>query len=209
CRINSQLYPGKEIRDLNESEKQTISALTTMAGSLAGSLAGGDSAGALTGAQAAKNEVENNTLAIPVPPPPVPGMKPPGVDVGLDGKPNWSEQIAKEIQASMSGFGEAVKNPAAFGEWVLEGFGITKPLDPNSYASFPSKEQLAKDLNTSVEDFHKNIKNDIKSEFKQEMKKIGTSNPDVGVDKAGNIVLKNPKTGKTFNTNVPLNSFSR
>ncbi|MBX9347519.1 VENN motif pre-toxin domain-containing protein, partial [Chromobacterium vaccinii] len=59
----TQLYPGKKVEDLNESEKQIISALTTMAGSLAGSLAGGDSAGALTGAQAAKNEVENNYLA--------------------------------------------------------------------------------------------------------------------------------------------------
>ncbi|OQS32125.1 hemagglutinin repeat-containing protein [Chromobacterium haemolyticum] len=58
----TQLYPGKKVEDLNESQKQTISALTTMAGSLAGSLAGGDSAGALTGAQTAKNEVENNTL---------------------------------------------------------------------------------------------------------------------------------------------------
>ncbi|MCD5361143.1 hemagglutinin repeat-containing protein [Chromobacterium aquaticum] len=58
----SQLYPGKAVKDLNESQKQTISALTTMAGSLAGSLAGGDSAGALTGAQTAKNEVENNYL---------------------------------------------------------------------------------------------------------------------------------------------------
>ncbi|MBN3004311.1 hemagglutinin repeat-containing protein [Chromobacterium alkanivorans] len=58
----TQLYPGKKVEDLNESQKQTISALTTMAGSLAGSLAGGDSAGALAGAQTAKNEVENNTL---------------------------------------------------------------------------------------------------------------------------------------------------
>ncbi|WP_165691498.1 VENN motif pre-toxin domain-containing protein, partial [Chromobacterium violaceum] len=58
----TQLYPGKKVEDLNESQKQTISALTTMAGSLAGSLAGGDSAGALTGAQTAKNEVENNYL---------------------------------------------------------------------------------------------------------------------------------------------------
>ncbi|MDH0340180.1 hemagglutinin repeat-containing protein [Chromobacterium haemolyticum] len=58
----TQLYPGKKVEDLNESQKQTISALTTMAGSLAGSLAGGDSAGALTGAQTAKNEVENNFL---------------------------------------------------------------------------------------------------------------------------------------------------
>ncbi|WP_254894759.1 hemagglutinin repeat-containing protein [Chromobacterium haemolyticum] len=59
----TQLYPGKKVEDLNESQKQTISALTTMAGSLAGSLAGGDSAGALTGAQTAKNEVENNYLS--------------------------------------------------------------------------------------------------------------------------------------------------
>ncbi len=131
----TQLYPGKKVEDLNESQKQTISALTTMAGSLAGSLAGGDSAGALTGAQTAKNEVENNFLAIPTPPPPLPGMQVPSVNVGLDGKPNWAEKIAKEVQASMSGFGEVVKNPAAFGEWVLEGFGITKPIDPNSYSS--------------------------------------------------------------------------
>ncbi|WP_445990287.1 hemagglutinin repeat-containing protein [Chromobacterium haemolyticum] len=59
----TQLYPGKKVEDLNESQKQTISALTTMAGSLAGSLAGGDSAGALAGAQTAKNEVENNYLS--------------------------------------------------------------------------------------------------------------------------------------------------
>lgn len=58
--LQKTLYP--DASSLSEEQKQTISALTTMAGSLAGSLAGGDSAGALTGGQAAKNEVENNTL---------------------------------------------------------------------------------------------------------------------------------------------------
>ncbi|PTU64817.1 filamentous hemagglutinin [Chromobacterium sp. Panama] len=59
--LQKTLYPNAD--SLSEDQKQTISALTTMAGSLAGSLAGGNSAGALTGAQAAKNEVENNYLA--------------------------------------------------------------------------------------------------------------------------------------------------
>ncbi|MFC3246942.1 hemagglutinin repeat-containing protein [Chromobacterium piscinae] len=59
--LQKTLYP--DAKSLSEDQKQTISALTTMAGSLAGSLAGGDSAGALAGAQAAKNEVENNYLA--------------------------------------------------------------------------------------------------------------------------------------------------
>ncbi|SUX30469.1 hemagglutinin repeat-containing protein [Chromobacterium vaccinii] len=59
--LQKTLYPG--VDSLSEDQKQTISALTTMAGSLAGSLAGGDSVGALTGGLAAKNEVENNYLS--------------------------------------------------------------------------------------------------------------------------------------------------
>ena len=59
----NQLYPGKSVEQLSEPEKQTLVALTTLAGSLAGSLVSGDAAGALTAGQAAKNEVENNYLS--------------------------------------------------------------------------------------------------------------------------------------------------
>jgi len=57
--ITDALYPGRDVSTLTETEKQTVSALTTLAGGLAGSVAGDT----LAGAQTAKNEVENNTLA--------------------------------------------------------------------------------------------------------------------------------------------------
>ncbi|MGD8206429.1 VENN motif pre-toxin domain-containing protein, partial [Pantoea sp. FN0305] len=60
--VMKQLYPGKEVDDLTETEKQTISALGTLAAGLAGGLAGNSTAAATTGAQAGKNAVENNTL---------------------------------------------------------------------------------------------------------------------------------------------------
>ncbi len=53
---------GSDAANLTESQKDTVSALTTLAGSLAGGLAGGNAASALAGGQGAKNEVENNSL---------------------------------------------------------------------------------------------------------------------------------------------------
>ena len=132
--VMNQLYPGKTVAELNEEQKQTVAALTTLTGTLAGGLSTGNSAGAVTGGHASQNEVENNSLAIPTPPPPLPGLQAPAVNTGLDGKPNLSEQIAKEIKESFSGLGKAITNPGEFGAWVLEGFGIAKPIDPNSYA---------------------------------------------------------------------------
>ncbi|WP_276523027.1 VENN motif pre-toxin domain-containing protein [Pantoea dispersa] len=55
-------YPGKQVSDLQESDKQIISALSTLAAGLAGGVTGGSSASALAGAQAGKNVVENNSL---------------------------------------------------------------------------------------------------------------------------------------------------
>ena len=70
--VMKQLYPGREVSDLTESEKQTISMLGTLAAGLAGGVAGNSTSDALTGAQAGKNAVDNNTLlVVPVPPPPV------------------------------------------------------------------------------------------------------------------------------------------
>uniref|UniRef100_UPI002FE18541 VENN motif pre-toxin domain-containing protein n=1 Tax=Providencia huaxiensis TaxID=2027290 RepID=UPI002FE18541 len=61
--ILNTLFPGKEIWELSESEKQQVSALSQLASGLAGGLTTGDVAGAITGSQAAKNAVENNSMA--------------------------------------------------------------------------------------------------------------------------------------------------
>ncbi len=67
--IMESMYPGKKAGDLDETQMQTISALAT----LAAGIAGGVAAGAIAGAQAGKTVVENNSLAIPITPPPVAG----------------------------------------------------------------------------------------------------------------------------------------
>ncbi|WP_409521021.1 VENN motif pre-toxin domain-containing protein [Pantoea sp.] len=60
--VMKQLYPGKAVGELSEPEKQTISALGTLAAVLAGGVTGDSTAGAVAGAQAGKNAVENNFL---------------------------------------------------------------------------------------------------------------------------------------------------
>ncbi|MDW8847093.1 VENN motif pre-toxin domain-containing protein [Erwinia sp. MMLR14_017] len=61
--IAQQLYPGIDRENLNEEQKQTISALGTLAAGLAGGVAGDSTANAVVGAQAGKNSLENNNLA--------------------------------------------------------------------------------------------------------------------------------------------------
>ncbi|WJY16916.1 hemagglutinin repeat-containing protein [Pectobacteriaceae bacterium CE90] len=61
--IMGYLYPGKETKDLTEEEKQSVSALATVASGLASGLAAGDTTGAASGAQAGRNAVENNALS--------------------------------------------------------------------------------------------------------------------------------------------------
>ncbi|URL12789.1 hemagglutinin repeat-containing protein [Pantoea ananatis] len=61
--IAQEMYPGIARTDLSEEQKQTISALGTLAAGLAGGLANGSASGAIAGAQAGKNAVENNSLA--------------------------------------------------------------------------------------------------------------------------------------------------
>ncbi len=60
--IAQQMYPGIKREDLTEEQRQTISALGTLAAGLAGGLAGGSTADAVAGAQAGKNALENNSL---------------------------------------------------------------------------------------------------------------------------------------------------
>ncbi len=54
---------GKPVSELSETEKQTVSALSTLAAGLAGGLAGDSSADAVAAAQSGKTTVENNYLS--------------------------------------------------------------------------------------------------------------------------------------------------
>ena len=60
--VMDQLYPGRKVSELTETEKQTVSALGTLAAGLAGGVAGDSTADAVAGAQGGKNAVENNSL---------------------------------------------------------------------------------------------------------------------------------------------------
>ena len=61
--IAQQLYPGVKRDDLSEEQRQTISALGTLAAGLAGGVVGDSTADVVAGAQAGKNAVENNSLS--------------------------------------------------------------------------------------------------------------------------------------------------
>lgn len=62
--IAQQLYPDVKREDLSEEQRQTISALGTLAAGLAGGVIGDGTADAVAGAQAGKNAVENNWLNV-------------------------------------------------------------------------------------------------------------------------------------------------
>ncbi|WP_307568598.1 VENN motif pre-toxin domain-containing protein [Pantoea anthophila] len=62
--IAQQLYPGVKRDDLSEEQRQTISALGTLAAGLAGGVVGDSTGNAVAGAQAGKNALENNNLAL-------------------------------------------------------------------------------------------------------------------------------------------------
>ncbi|WP_160279921.1 VENN motif pre-toxin domain-containing protein, partial [Erwinia oleae] len=61
--IAKTLYGTDDYSKLDETQKQTISALSTLASGLAGGLAGDSTASAIAGAQAGKNTIENNHLS--------------------------------------------------------------------------------------------------------------------------------------------------
>ena len=61
--IAQQLYPGVKRNDLSEEQRQTISALGTLAAGLAGGVVGDSTADVVAGAQAGKNALEFNSLS--------------------------------------------------------------------------------------------------------------------------------------------------
>ncbi|WP_276207155.1 hemagglutinin repeat-containing protein [Pectobacterium brasiliense] len=61
--IMADQYPGKTANDLTEEEKQSVSALSTLASGLISGLAGNSTASAASGAQSGRNAVENNAIS--------------------------------------------------------------------------------------------------------------------------------------------------
>ncbi|MFJ5478297.1 hemagglutinin repeat-containing protein [Pectobacterium carotovorum] len=61
--IMADQYPGKTANDLTEEEKQSVSALSTLASGLVSGLASNSTESAASGAQSGRNAVENNALA--------------------------------------------------------------------------------------------------------------------------------------------------
>ncbi|MCU6348449.1 VENN motif pre-toxin domain-containing protein [Enterobacter quasiroggenkampii] len=86
---------GKQVSELSEEEKQTVSALATLASGLAGGLVGDSSANAVAAAQAGKTTVENNTLGI-APPVPAPVLGVP-VSPGDQVTKNANDKIALAV----------------------------------------------------------------------------------------------------------------
>ena len=73
-----------------------------------------------------------------------------------------------------------------------------------------SKEELARRLDTTAGNLHRNIKKAMKKEFRNEMTKIDNpDNPEILVDRAGNVWLQNIKTRRAFNTGRPLEFFKK
>ncbi|WP_314726110.1 VENN motif pre-toxin domain-containing protein [Serratia plymuthica] len=61
--IAGELFPGRKVAELSESEKQQVSALSQLASGLAGGLIADSTAGAVSGSVAGKTAVENNFLS--------------------------------------------------------------------------------------------------------------------------------------------------
>ncbi|WP_285112465.1 VENN motif pre-toxin domain-containing protein [Leclercia adecarboxylata] len=91
--IAKEMY-GKEVAELSESQKQTISSLATIAAGIAGGLAGDGTAAALAGAQSGKTVVENNSLAHVLAA--IEAKKPGTVD-------SWTKEQQEQIREACSG----------------------------------------------------------------------------------------------------------
>ncbi|PAO22703.1 contact-dependent inhibition toxin CdiA [Enterobacter roggenkampii] len=178
---------GKQVSELGEEEKQTVSALATLASGLAGGLVGDSSANAVAAAQAGKTTVENNTLGIapPVPVPvPVPGVP---VSPGDQVTKNANDKIALAVddlfdavdKATQCSFGRACSSddsdqglkPNVAGNMTDDekaeygGAGSGSPTPPENDHEKQESKPVNK-LNQKQESAIKKIDNTIKNALK-------------------------------------------
>ncbi|WP_241668787.1 VENN motif pre-toxin domain-containing protein [Stutzerimonas nosocomialis] len=136
--IAKQLYEVTDVSKLTEEQKQTVSALATLAGGLAGAVGGSGAADAVAGAQGGKNAVENNFLAPDGIPPGLKQMGTAQLTLGLHLIENGAtnEEIVKAARDLAGGKGGEYVDPAkalfkswfalmttgaTFGQWTAVG----------------------------------------------------------------------------------------
>jgi hypothetical protein len=76
-------------------------------------------------------------------------------------------------------------------------------------AVFPDETELARRLGIPRSELEKKKHGEILKDpdIADASRKLGARNPDIGISKEGNIVLKNRRTGRTIDTGIPLESF--
>jgi RHS repeat-associated protein len=116
----------------------------------------------------------------------------------------WKKVVGKEVRSLTEG--EARLVAKEYAEEMIRAAGKA-PKAPSVGGSYPGAKELAKRLGVKERNFH-GIKDQMLKDFRKEAKQIGAKNPDVGVDKFGNIVLRNVQTGEEISTGVPLSSYS-
>jgi hypothetical protein len=145
------------------------------------------------------------------------GSTAPGDTDGGEGGYGVPSDGADAISAAYSPF-DFLSIGKGFGSLAAIGFragirGFASKSLPRSVGAaalkmkFPSAKQIAKELSTNVRTFHKSIKPSILKDFAKEIKSIGSRNPDIGITEVGHIAFKNPKTGKTFITDVMMETY--
>ncbi|WP_434461605.1 hemagglutinin repeat-containing protein [Serratia plymuthica] len=167
--IAGELFPGRKVGELSESEKQQVSVLSQLAAGLAGGVAAGNTAGAVAGSQAGKNAVENNFLAVPVPVPP-PVAVPNASINGAGGNEAWDADDGSDPNKSRE---ENARKPNVAKDLTDEekaeaggaGSGTGTPPSPENDPS-KSEEKKVDKLNQKQESAIKKIDNTIKNALK-------------------------------------------
>jgi len=167
--IAGELFPGRKVAELSESEKQQVSVLSQLAAGLAGGVAAGNTAGAVAGSQAGKNAVENNFLAVPVPVPP-PVAVPNASINGAGGNEAWDADDGSDPNKSRE---ENARKPNVAKDLTDEekaeaggaGSGTGTPPSPENDPS-KSEEKKVDKLNQKQESAIKKIDNTIKNALK-------------------------------------------
>jgi len=113
--IAEAMFGTSDFSKMSEEQRQTVSALATLAGGLAGGLASGDTAGAVAGGQSGKNTSENNDQF----------SLPPGMMSYGQGASTLAEQMVKDGKSSAEI--SSALNKYAKGD-LPEGANITKVI---------------------------------------------------------------------------------